>query len=146
MESRTEAVEHLLRDHCAVGVRAPPGSGETLIFPEAFCAWSPTCIKAVLLAEPTRYAAQKLVDSFVYFRKWDRRRIQLRTGSDQRDEFWEGYTQLSVVTYGMLWRWLTGDTSGCDRLVRRYKGFLLDEFAKVVTQPGDTEIMPPSDR
>jgi len=100
----------------------------------------------VLLADPTRYAAQKLVESVVDFRDWDRRRIQLRTGSDQRDEFREGYTRLSVVTYGMLWKWLTGETAGCDRLLGRYKGFLLDEFAKVAPQPGDTEIMPPSDR
>ena len=130
MESRAAAVKLLLQDHTAVGVRAPPGSGKTLVLPEVLFAWTPTCNKAVLLVEPTRYAAEKLVDSFVDFRHWSRSRVHLRTGSDQKDDFYPWYTQLSVVTYGIVWKWLTGE--GSAQLMERYKGFVLDEFAKVV--------------
>ena len=93
------------------------------------------------MAEPTRYAAQNLVRSFEWYRNWDRRCIQLRTGSDQEDGFHPGTTQLSVVTYGMLWKWITGDATDCNWLLRRYKCFMLDEFAKVAPQQGQTELL-----
>ena len=134
MQTRTGAVKHLLQSHLAVGVRAPPGSGKTLILPEIVSSWCPSSRQAVLLVEPTRYAAEKLVDSFVSFRKWPRGQVHLRTGTDQKDEFHPGYTRLSVVTYGIVWKWLTGE--GRAQLMERYKGFVLDEFAKVIPAPG----------
>ena len=130
METRAAAVKQLLESHLAVGVRAPPGSGKTLILPELVSSWCPSSQQAVLLVEPTRYAAEKLVDSFVSFRGWPREQIHLRTGTDQTDEFRTGYTRISVVTYGIVWKWLTGE--GSAQLMERYKGFVLDEFAKVV--------------
>ena len=54
----------LLHSHSQIGVRSPPGSGKTLGLPAMLLDWSPACREAVLLVEPTQYAAQKLVDSF----------------------------------------------------------------------------------
>ena len=143
MESYSDQVAELLSRHSHLGVRAPPGSGKTLVLPGMLLDWAPECREAVLLAEPTRYAAQKLVESFVSFRGWDRGRIHLRTGSDKDDSFHDGYTYLSVVTYGMLWKWITGGSTDCTWLLRRYKCFLLDEFAKVSPQHGEAEILQP---
>ena len=107
MESYTDQVADLLSRHSHIGVRAPPGSGKTLVLPGMLLGWARECPQAVLLAEPTRYAAQKLVESFVSYRGWHRDRIHLRTCSDKDDSFREGFTYLSVVTYGMLWKWIT---------------------------------------
>ena len=101
-----------------------------MILPDLVLSWRSSSDQAVLVVEPTRYAAEKVVDSFVNFRGLPREQIHLRTGTDQKDEFRTDCTRISVVTYGMLWKWLTG--SGAAQLMRRYKGFVLDEFAKVV--------------
>ena len=49
METRAAAVKLLLQEHTAVGVRAPPGSGKTLILPELLFSWTPENHQAVLL-------------------------------------------------------------------------------------------------
>ena len=105
--------------------------------------WSLRDPRPLLLAEPTRYAAQKLVESFCVCRGWHRKHLHLRTGEDDFDQFTHGVTCISVVTYGMLWKWLTEKDGGYEKLAGRYKGFLLDEFAKAAPEPGDTDIMPP---
>ena len=111
-------------------------AGKSVALPGMMLQWKPLLDRAILVVIPTQYAAQMLIESFVTFRKWERCQLQLRTGADKDDCFVEGKTKISVVTYGMLWKWLTSDSADYNRLLKRYKGFLLDEFA----------IVPPSDK
>ena len=143
IESYAVEVADLLRRHSHLGVRAPPGSGKTIGLPAMLLRWSPGCREAVLLVEPTQYAAQNLVESFVSYGGWNRDRIQLRTGVDDWDRFHDGYTQLSIVAYGMLWKWVTSETTGVAWLLDRYTCFFLDEFAKVVAGSDGAEVLPP---
>ena len=55
--------------------------------PQVLLSWAPELAQAVLLVEPTQYAAQMLADSFVQYAGLDRRKIHLRTGADKIDEF-----------------------------------------------------------
>ena len=105
-----------------------------MILPEILLAWRSPSPGAVLVVEPTRYAAEKVADSFINFRRWSSEQVQLRTGTHREDEFIDGTTRISVITYGLLWKWLTGGS--CAQLMRRYKGFVLDEFAKVMPCTG----------
>ena len=111
-------------------------SGKSVALPGMLLQWTPHLDRAILVVVPTQYAAQMLIESFVTLRIWERYQLQLRTGADKDDYFVEGKTKISVVTYGMLWKWLTSDSADYDRLLKRYKGFLLDEFA----------IVPPCDK
>jgi hypothetical protein len=77
-----------------------------------------------------------MVESLVVFFKWPRHLIHLRTGKHDADMFERGSTAISVITYGLLWRWLTGHDDACDSAVadhgfilRRYAGIFFDEFA-----------------
>ena len=50
---------------------------------------------------------------------------------------------MSIVTYGMLWKWLTSDSADTEWLLGRYKCFLLDEFAKLPAQHGSAQEVQP---
>ena len=67
MESHTEEIRQQLYDYTLVVVQAPPGTGKTLVVPETAWCWAE---QAVLLTEPTRFAAQKLVEYFQKCRSW----------------------------------------------------------------------------
>ena len=114
-----------------------------MVLPEVLLKWASDHRQAVLVVVPTQYAAQMMVESFVNFRKWKRYQLQLRTGADKDDVFHREYTQLSIVTYGMLWRWLTCEAGGYKWLLRRYKGFLLDEFARIPPSEMDDGVLQP---
>ena len=59
MDSRDKEIRNNLRKHTLVVVQAPPGTGKTLVVPDTAWSWAN---QAVLLTEPTRFAAQKLMD------------------------------------------------------------------------------------
>ena len=114
-----------------------------MVLPEVLLDWAPDLRQAVLLVVPTQYAAQMLVESFVDFRHGNRCRLHLRTGAHKSDEFHQDYTQLSIVTYGMLWKWLTSKAEDYEWLLRRHKGFLLDEFVRVPPSEIDDGLVQP---
>ena len=111
-------------------------SGKSVALPGMLLQWTPHLDRAVPVVVLTQYAAQTLIESFVRIRNWERCQLQLRTGADKDDFFLEGKTKMSVVTYGRLWKCVTSESADCNRLLKRCKGFLLDEFA----------IVPPSDK
>ena len=73
-------VANQLTDYTIVVVRAPPGKGKSLVAPETALSWadearagSPRrCGKAVLLTDPSRFAAEMLVESFQKCRDYPR--------------------------------------------------------------------------
>ena len=67
-----------------------------------------------------------LVEEF----NWERDRIHLRTSIDTKDSFYSGWTELSVINYGILWRWLTTKHDW----TKLYGGIILDEFADLTPQ------------
>ena len=80
----------------------------------------------VLIVQKSCLAAEKVVDSLVEEFKVNRRDLHLRTGNHDAESF-QNWTQYSVITYGILWEWLTGSQSRT--LVLRYGGIFLDEFS-----------------
>ena len=153
MERYTEETAQQLTEYADVLVRAPPGAGKTLVVPETALSWAGAGgkawagaggSKAVLLTEPTRFAAEKLVESFQKCRKWSRRSIQLVTGAYKDDVFEEGITQLVIATHGMLWTWITSGSKGQQRLAQRFSVVIIDEYAKVPVGRGGTERLQPS--
>ena len=114
MQRYTAETTQQLRKYAIVGLRAPPGAGKSLVLPEAALLWAGG--EAVLLTGPTRFAAEKLVESFQKCRGWWRRIIQLVTGEYKDDWFEEGTTKLVTATHGMLWKWITSGWDGQQRL------------------------------
>ena len=142
MLRHTQEVRQQLDAYTLVVVQAPPGTGKTLVVIETAWSWAEGQ-QAVLLTEPTRFAAQKLVESFQKCRKWSRGSIQLVTGAYKDDVFEEGRTQLVIVTHGMLWKWITSGSEGQQRLAQRYSVVIIDEYAKVPVKRGGTELLQP---
>ena len=87
VEQQSDAMLSFLRDHRLLGVCAPPGSGKTMVLPELLVRLSEEYKGSVVLVVPTRFAAQKILESFTSFRNWWRNRIHLRTGADKQDRF-----------------------------------------------------------
>ena len=110
----TEVVNPLT-DYTIVVVRAPPGKGKSLVAPETALSWadgasagSPRrCGKAVLLAEPSRFVSEMLVEGSQKCRTSPREIIQLITGDNTEDQFKDGRTELVITTHGMLRKWIT---------------------------------------
>jgi hypothetical protein len=132
-------IEDAVRSHNVVVVRAATGSGKTMKIPEFMSnvlndqGWSK--MWPILVVEQNVFAAAKVVDDLVEVFHWQRRQIQLRTGKHDEDKFVRGETVLSVITYGILWRWITGHEvmekdafAGHDSPIHRYAGIFLDEF------------------
>ena len=126
MESHIDEIHQKLCDYTLVVVQAPPGTGKTLVVPETAWRWAK---QAVLLTEPTRFAAQKLVESFQKCRRWQRGSIQLGTGEDKDDDFFPSRTRLVIATHGMLWAWIT--SGHYRRIAQRFSVVIIDEYAKV---------------
>ena len=61
---------------------------------------------------------------------WDRESIQLRTSVDTKDLFRYGQTEVTVINYGILWKWLESNHDWTNR----YGGIILDEFADLTPQ------------
>ncbi|MDA8582802.1 DEAD/DEAH box helicase [bacterium] len=139
MESHTEYIRQQLYDYTLVVVQAPPGTGKTLVVPETAWCWAE---QAVLLTEPTRFAAQKLVESFQKCRSWWRGSIQLVTGEDKDDEFFQSRTRLVIATHGMLWAWIT--SGHYRRIAQRFSVVIIDEYAKVPVGRGGNERLQPT--
>ena len=116
-----------------IGVRASPGCGKSLLLPEWLYCSTPNEYRgrkfAVLVAQPTVLACQRLVKSLTQFKQWSRYSIQLRTGADTKDSFCNCQTMITVVTYGILFQWISGNEDTREKMLRRYNCFLLDEFA-----------------
>ena len=64
---------------------------------------------AVCLVELNVLAAREVVKSLVSQDGWDSNWIQLRTGQDKEDNWNPAVHYLTVLTYGILWRWLCSD-------------------------------------
>ena len=138
MESHIDEIHQKLCNYTLVVVQAPPGTGKTLVVPETAWHWAN---QAVLLTEPTRFAAQKLVESFENCRRWRRETIQLVTGEDKDDGFSPSQTRLVIATHGMLWAWIT--RGHWREIAHRFSVVIIDEYAKVpVGQEGAGLLQP----
>ncbi len=98
--------------------------------------------------QQSNFAAEKMVESLVDFFGWPRHQIHLRTGKHDADKFLTGRTAISVITYGLLWRWLTGhageyssSVADHDFILSRYVGIFLDEFADLPPKSEETSRM-----
>ena len=131
-------IEEKLAVHEVVVVKATTGSGKSMLIPEFLymCVNKrrPKWIRIwpVLVVQQSIFAAEKLRDDLVEEFGWNYRQIHVRTGKHV-EKFVEGLHQLSIITYGILWQWLTQhDMMGnqaWNSPIRRYSGFFLDEFA-----------------
>jgi HrpA-like RNA helicase len=146
IETSWKSIKAKIREHQVCAVCSPPGSGKTMGLPtmmgEVLNGDQWKGHGAILLVEPSTFGAEKVVSDLVDRFGWRSHEIHLRTGQHDTDMFQLGTTRLSVVTYGILWKWLTshephednsadGSAWTANRLVDRYQGFILDEFAEV---------------
>ena len=88
-----------------VGLEAQTGSGKTMRSPEwlyeaAYRAWDDR--KCVVLVQDSIFSVTKVVNSLVELYEWNRDRIHVRTSDDKDTYFRAGYTQLTVINYGIL--------------------------------------------
>ena len=124
-----EAIQVWLGKHVVGGLKAETGCGKTMVMPEELYKYlaerSDTYSPAILLVQKNVYTAEKVVDSLVQAFGWRRHRLHLRTGRHETDRFEQGWTQLSVITYGILWEWVKCDLG----LLKRYNGIIFDEWA-----------------
>ena len=123
-----------------VAVQAPTSSGKSMKIPlfmyDMMNEPPVTEIYPILVVQQSNFADEKMVESLVDFFRWPRHQIHLRTGKHDADKFLKGRTAISVITYGLLWRWLTGHDGAYDSsvtahdfILRRYAGIFFDEFA-----------------
>ena len=103
VEGEWKNIEACLNQHTCVGLCGPPGSGKTLCLPDIL--WNQKK-GAILLVESTRFAAERLIESFVSRRKWKPSWLHLRSGMDENN-FFTGRHFMSIITYGMLWQWIS---------------------------------------
>jgi hypothetical protein len=141
IERSKDMIIAALKDNYVVAVQALTSSGKSMkipLFLYDFYFIPPSVSEKypILVVQQSNFAAEKIVESLVRFGGWSRWQIHLRTGKHDADLFKKGRTSLSVITYGLLWRWLTGhagenDSSGADLgfLLSRYAAVFLDEFA-----------------
>ena len=123
-------IRKLVQEGAVVAVRGPPGCGKTRRLPSVLLDWRPGDRRAVVVAVPSVFSAQRIkldvID--VCSLRWDQ--VHLKTGDDKEDQFHEGKTKISIVTYGVLWKWIAySELASPTGILQRYKGFLLDEFA-----------------
>ena len=132
-------IQAALRGHRVIGVHATTGSGKTMKLPETMLGvMSNETSRSrwpILLVESSIFGAEKVVHDLVETFHWRREAIHMRTGKHGTDKYVLGKTLLSVINYGILWRWLTMDAHGP---IRRYVGILLDEFADL--QPKQEQV------
>ena len=66
----------------------------------------------------------------------------MRTGTHE-EHFCKGTDWISVITYGILWKWLTGDHTARgqdfgENPLQRYSAIFLDEFAELPPKSAET--------
>ena len=111
-----------------LGLQGATGSGKTMLAPEYLLTSLYRYDRrhpCVCLVQDSVFSARQVVASLVDVFRWRRDRIHLRTSGDTEDNFSTGWTQLSVINYGILWKWLEGGHAWTER----YGGIILDEFA-----------------
>ncbi len=139
IEHSKQVIVDALEENDVVAVQAPTSSGKSMKIPLfMYDLMNPPPViekYPILVVQQSNFAAEKMVESLVIF-GWPRHQIHLRTGKHDADKFLTGRTAISVITYGLLWRWLTGhageyssSVADHDFILSRYAGIFLDEFA-----------------
>ena len=70
VERYRQVTAEQLNYHATVVLPAPPGSGKTFVLLETGLLWADESGEAVLLTEPTQFAAEHLVKAFQNCRGW----------------------------------------------------------------------------
>ena len=134
-------IASVLQQFRITGVEGPTGCGKSMGLPEILHSYLRNHVwwhGAIVLVERSVLAAEQVVESLVNHFGWNRQSIHLRTGKHEYDRFDSKYTVLSVITYGILWEWLTSKNNhegqaaadeGMNRFFQKYSGIILDEFA-----------------
>eukprot|EP00973_Karenia_brevis_P062681 8715629-Karenia_brevis.AAC.1 len=110
VEQNRAEIENALSLNQIVVVKAGTGSGKTTKVPEfMFHRLNAGMLKKwpILIVQPTNLACDELVSTLVQTFGWKRRQIHLRSGTYDGDKIKAGKTVFSVITYGILWKWLT---------------------------------------
>jgi hypothetical protein len=138
-------IEKAVSSNRVVVVQAAPGTGKTMKIPLFMVELlNPDAWKRkwpILVVQQSCFAAERVVQGLVEFFNYPREEIHLRTGTHDKQSFTRGTTTISVIAYGILWRWLTehgveGDDSAAGHAgpIQRYVGVFLDEFADLSPQ------------
>ena len=83
---------------------------------------------SVVVVQLSNFAAEQLVDSYI-FDGWSAEAVHLKTGENDEIPF-DRYThQVSIITYGILWKWILTFDNTVHHPLMRYSAFFLDEFS-----------------
>eukprot|EP00959_Pyramimonas_sp_CCMP1952_P248524 5194808-Pyramimonas_sp.AAC.1 len=109
-----------------VAIKAATGSGKTMIVPQVLQERCPKYAVAIVL--PSNFAVVKLQEAFERHDVFSDC-VHVRTGENDEDRFDSRRHQVSIITYGILWKWISTYEEKGWSPVHRYGGFFLDEFA-----------------
>ena len=98
-----------IKAHKVTGIKAETGSGKTMKGPEYL--YDAVGRRPVVIVQKSCFAATSVYASLIAF-QWPNSRLHLVTGQVTNDteayntEFNDRYTLLSIITYGVLFKWL----------------------------------------
>ena len=94
----------LIRDNSVSAIKAETGSGKTMK--------GPAYLKSVVdplpvfIVQKSCFAAASVFSSLRDAFAWPEKRLHLKTGLHDAEAPFHSYlTQLSIITYGVLWEW-----------------------------------------
>ena len=82
----------------------------------------------VAVVQLSNFAAKELLESYLHD-GWRRHELHLQTGTYDTPQFNKVEHRISVITYGVLWRWMTDFNGSKNHPLKRYGAFFLDEFS-----------------
>jgi hypothetical protein len=108
-------IKDMVRENVVTAVRAEPGGGKTLLLPKILWELQNTGLKwsqkkPVLVVLKACLACEEAASAYITVENWKPHHIHLRTGvfdPDVKHKFWfsSQATCISVITYGVLWKW-----------------------------------------
>ena len=94
----------LIRDNSVSAIKAETGSGKTMKGPAYL--QSVVAPRPVVIVQKSCFAAASVFSSLRDAFAWPDKRLHLKTGLHDAEAGFDSYwTQLSIITYGVLWEW-----------------------------------------
>jgi hypothetical protein len=94
----------LIRDNSVSAIKAETGSGKTMKGPAYL--QSVVAPRPVVIVQKSCFAAASVFSSLKDAFDWPAKRLHLKTGLHDAEAPFDPYwTQLSIITYGVLWEW-----------------------------------------
>ena len=99
-----DSIVDLISANSVIGIKAETGSGKTMKGPEYLL--RTVDHRSVVIVQKSCYAAASVCSSLRDAFDWPESRLHLKTGLHSEEAEFHSYsTQLSIITYGVLFEW-----------------------------------------